>query len=175
LTYVYVYVYLESDDRRTAVPRAKTLYVRDEDATAWDEAIKAAAEEGVSMSEFVIAAVRDRLDRRNPLVFEEISVQSTEPLTAGTAYKATHTFRGRWILKDVRSNHPGASPNDVWSIAITEGGFFAVHVLRGGDVPLLGTNPSFADLANSFGIPADVAEAAVDALSKTEWVIHRDI
>lgn len=78
-------------------------------------------------------------------------------------------------MKDVCSSDPGASPNDVWSIAITEGGFFAVHVLRGGHVPLLGTNPSFADLENSFGIPADVAKAAVDALSKTEWVIRRDI
>lgn len=157
------------------MPRTKTLYVRDEDATTWDEAIKAAAEAGVSMSEFVIAAVRERLDRRNPLVFDEISVQSMEPFTAGTAFKATHTFRGQWIVKDVRSNDPGASPNDAWSIAITEGGFFAVHVLRGGDVPLLGTNPSFADLANSFGIPGDVAKATVDALSKTEWVIRRDI
>jgi hypothetical protein len=162
-------------DGRTAVPRAKTLYVRDEDATTWDEAVKAAAEEGVSMSEFVIAAVRERLDKRDPLVFEEISVQSMEPFSAAFMYKATHTFRGRWILKDARSNHPGANPNDVWSIAITEGGFFAVHVLRGGDIPWLGTNSSLAELANSFGIPADVVETALDALSKTEWVIRRDI
>jgi hypothetical protein len=157
------------------VPRAKTLYVRDEDATTWDEAVKAAAEEGVSMSEFVIAAVRDRLDKRDPLVFEEISVQSMEPFGAASMYKATHTFQGRWILKDAHSNDPGENPNDVWSIAITEGGFFAVHVLRGGDIPWLGTNPKFAELANSFRIPADVAETALDALSETDWVIRRDL
>jgi hypothetical protein len=157
------------------VPRAKTLYVRDEDATTWDEAVRAAAEEGVSMSEFVITAVRESLDKRRPLVFEEISVQSMEPLTPAIAHKRTHTFRGRWILKDFSSNHPGANPNDVWSIAITEGGVFAVHVLRGGDIPLLGTNPSFIELEKNFGIPADVAKAALEAVSKTEWVIRRDI
>jgi hypothetical protein len=157
------------------VPRARTLYVRDEDATTWDAAARAAAEEGVSMSEFVIAAVRDSLEKRRPMIFGDISVQSMEPLTPAIAHKRTHTFRGRWILKDVHSSHPGANPNDVWSIAITEGGFFAAHVLRGGDIPLLGTNSNFVELEKSFGIPTDVAEAALEAITKTDWVIRRDI
>jgi hypothetical protein len=160
--------------RRSVVPRAKTLYVRDEDSVIWDQAAKAAAEEGVSLSEFVTASVRERVDRRRPLAFEELSAESMEPYTATTAIKRTHKFLGRWILKDVRSAQPGAF-QDIWSIAITEDGVFAAHVLRGGETPLLGTDPKLDELARRFLIPDDVVAAAVEALSGVEWVVRRKI
>src|SRR6516225_5421889 len=101
--------------------RMKTLYVRDEDAGIWEEAAKAAADEGVSVSEFAALAVRERLDRRPP-AFELLTADSMEPLTPTMQIKRRYEFEGRWILKDVRSTHPGASRRDVWSIAITKGG-----------------------------------------------------
>jgi hypothetical protein len=64
---------------------------------------------------------------------------------------------------------------DVWSIAITKGGVFAAHVLRGGEAPLLGTDPDFRELERKFLIPADVAEAASEALKSIDWVVRRDI
>jgi hypothetical protein len=154
--------------------RVKTLYVRDEDAGTWEEAAKAAAYEGVSVSEFATAAVRERLDRRPP-AFELLTADSMEPLTPTMQIKRQHQFWGRWILKDVHSAHPGANPHDVWSIAITKGGVFAAHVLRGGEAPLLGTDPDFGELERKFLIPADVAAAASKALKSIDWVVRRDI
>ena len=154
--------------------RAKTLYVRDEDVVTWEEAAKAAAGEGVSVSEFATAAVRERLDRRPP-AFELLSAASMEPLTPTMQIKRTYEFWGRWILKDVRSAHPGASHQDVWSIAITKGGVFVVHVLRGGEAPLLGSDADFGELERKFLIPADVAKSASEILDRMVWVVRRDI
>ncbi len=153
--------------------RVKTLYVRDEDAGTWEEAAKAAADEGVSVSEFAAVAVRERLDRRPP-AFELLTADSMEPLTPTMQIRRRYEFEGRWILKDVRSTHPGASPHDVWSIAITRGGVFVAHVLRGG-APLLGTDPDFGELERKFLIPADVAAAASEILKSIDWVVRRDI
>lgn len=154
--------------------RVKTLYVRDEDAATWEEAAKTAAEEGVSVSEFATAAVRERLDRRPP-AFELLTAQSMESFTPAMQIKRTHEFWGRWILKDVRSTHPGASQNDLWSIAITKGGVFAAHVLRGGEVPLLGTDPDLKELERKFLIPADIVKVAMEELGKMSWTVRRDI
>jgi hypothetical protein len=154
--------------------RVKTLYVRDEDAGIWEEAAKAAADEGVSVSEFAILAVRERLDRRPP-AFELLTADSMEPLTPTTQIKRRYEFEGRWILKDVRSTHPGASRRDLWSIAITKGGVFVAHVLRGGEAPLLGTGSDFGELERKFLIPADVAAAASESLKSIDWVVRRDI
>jgi hypothetical protein len=154
------------------MPRAKTLYVRDEDSDVWEKAARVAAEKGVSLSEFVTIAVRDRLDRRQLPAFEELSAESMEPFTATMSIKRIHPFVGQWILKDVRSTHPGAFPDDVWSIAITQSGVFAVHVLRGGKTPLLGTDAKLDELARTFGIPDDVVAAAVEALEGVEWVVR---
>ena len=154
--------------------RVKTLYVRDEDAATWEEAAKAASEEGVSVSEFATAAVRERLDRRPP-AFELLTAQSMEPLTPTMQVKRTYEFWGRWILKDVHSTQPGTSQNDIWSIAITKGGVFVAHVLRGGEAPLLGTDPDFGELKRKFLIPADIAMAALEILDTVNWVVRRDI
>jgi hypothetical protein len=154
--------------------RVKTLYVRDEDAGVWEEAAKAAVDEGVSVSEFATTAIRERLDRRPP-AFELLTAESMEPLTPTMQIKRRYEFEGRWVLKDVRSTHPGANRRDVWSIAITQGGAFVAHVLRGGDAPLLGTDPEFGELVRKFLIPADIAEAVAESLKTTDWVVRRDI
>lgn len=156
------------------MPRAKTLYVRDEDSATWEQAATMAAKGGISLSEFVTAAVRERLDRHRPQAFEELTADSLEPYTATAAIKRTHRFLGRWILKDVHSAHPCAA-QDVWSIAITEGGVFAAHVLRGGTVPLLGTDTNLDALARTFLMPDDVVQAAIDALSGVDWIVRRAI
>lgn len=152
---------------------AKTLYVRDEDASTWEEAAKAASSEGVSMSEFVITAIRERLDRRPP-TFELLSADSMEPHTSRTQIKRTYEFWGHWILKDVHSANPSLSNDELWSIAITKGGSFAAHVIRGG-APLLGTDPDFEELVKKFLIPSDIVEAVTEALEKVSWVVRRDI
>jgi hypothetical protein len=155
------------------VPRAKTLYVRDEDSAIWEQAANVAAKEGVSLSEFVTAAVREQVERLRPPAFEELSADSMEPFTAGTARIRTHTFLGRWIIKDMQSRHPGTM-HDVWNIAITSGGVFAVQVVRAG-TPLFGTDPKLDDLARTFGIPDDVVAAALKALEGVNWVVKREI
>jgi hypothetical protein len=154
--------------------RVKTLYVRDEDAATWEEAAKAAADEGMSMSEFATVAVRERLDRRPP-AFELLTAESMEPLTPATQVKRQYQFWGRWIVKDVHSANPGASHHDLWSVAITKGGVFVAHVLRAGGIPLLGTDPDFGELQRKFLIPPDVGEAALEILKTTDWVVRRDI
>ena len=126
------------------------------------------------MSEFVTAAVRERVDRRHSPDYQELTAESMEPYTATATIKRPHRFLGQWLLKDVRSAHPGAAHQDVWSIAITPGGVFAVHVLRGG-TPLLGTGEKLDELARKFVIPDDVVAAAIDALSGVEWVVRREI
>src|SRR5579859_4879621 len=149
------------------MPRVKTLYVRDEDAGIWEKAAKAAADEGVSVSEFATTAIRERLDRRPP-AFELLTAESMEPLTPTAQIKRRYQFWGHWLLKDVQSAHPSASRHDVWSIAITKGGVFAAHVLRGGEVPLLGTDPDFGELERKFLIPADIAAAVSEALKSID-------
>jgi len=156
------------------VARVKTLYVRDEDTGIWEEAAKAAADEGVSVSEFAITAIRERLDRRPP-AFELLTAESMEPLTPTMQVKRRYQFWGHWLLKDVHSAHPGASRHDVWSIAITRGGAFVAHILRGGEAPLLGTDPDFGELERKFLIPADIVEAVAEILKTTDWVVRRDI
>jgi hypothetical protein len=154
----------------------KTLYVRDEDAAMWEAAAQAASQEGASLSEFVTAAVRARLDdRRSVMNFELLSADSLEPFVRGTAIRRTFQFEGRWILKEVRSSDPGASPDDVWSIAVTKAGAFAAHVLRRGEAPLLGTDPDIEELQRKFLIPPDVVEAALAVLKEQGWVVRRDL
>ena len=153
--------------------RVKTLYVRDEDAATWEEAAKAAAEEGVSVSEFVTAAIRARLDQRPP-AFELLRADSMEPLTPQMQVKRTYEFWGHWILKDAQSDHPSLSPDERWSIAITKDGNFVAHVIRGG-APLLGTDPKFEELVNKFLIPSDIARSASEVIHNMNWVIRRDI
>jgi hypothetical protein len=154
--------------------RVKTLYVRDEDVATWEEAAKAASGEGVSVSEYAAAAVRQRLDRRPP-VFDLLRAQSMEPITPAMQIKRTYEFWGNWIVRDARSVHPAASQNDLWSIAITKGGVFAAHVLRGGEVPLLGTDPDLGELARKFRIPDDIVEAALEHLGKVNWIVRQEI
>lgn len=154
--------------------RVKTLYVRDEDTATWEEAAKAAGDEGVSVSEFATIAVRERLDRRPP-AFELLTADSMEPLTPTMQIKRQYQFEGRWILKNMHSAYPGASRHDVWSIAITKGGVFVAHVLHGGEAPSLGTDPDFGQLVRKLLIPTDVAAAASEALKSINWVVRRDI
>jgi hypothetical protein len=156
--------------------RVKTLYVRDEDAAVWEAAAKAAAEEGVSVSEYAVSAVRERLERRSqPADYELLSADSLEPFARGMAIRRVMEFEGRWILKDVHSRHPGAFPADVWSIAITRDESFVVHVRRRGSDPLLAADPDFGMLERKFGIPADIVEAATRVLISEGRVVRRDI
>jgi hypothetical protein len=156
------------------MPPVKSLYVRDEAAGPWEEVARAAAEEGVSVSEFAALAVREPLHRRPP-AFALLTADSMEPLTPTMKIRRRYEFEGRWVLKDGRSTHPGASRRDVWSIAITKGDVFVAHVVRGGETPLLGTDPDFGELERKFLIPGDVAAAASETLESIDWVVRRDI
>jgi hypothetical protein len=152
--------------------RVKTLYVRDEDAATWEKAAKAAAEEGMSLSEFVTTAIRTRLDQRPPS-FELLRADSMEPLTPQMQVKRTYEFWGHWILRDAESGHPGLSQGERWSVAITKDGNFVVHVLRGG-APLMGADPNFEELVKKFLVPPDIAQAASEIINGLDWTVRRD-
>lgn len=49
------------------------------------------------------------------------------------------------------------------------------HVLRAGEVPLLGTAPDFGELERKFLVPADVAATVSEALKSIDWVVPREI
>jgi hypothetical protein len=48
-------------------------------------------------------------------------------------------------------------------------------VLRGGEAPLLGTDPDFGEVERKLLIPADVAATASKALESIDWIVRRDI
>jgi hypothetical protein len=149
---------------------AKTLYVRGEDSATWEEATKAAAREGVSVSEFVTTAVRQRLDRQSgALAYEELSAESFDPLGLQTV-----RFSGRWIVNDMRSSAAGTSKQDVWRIAVTKFGRFVSHVRRANGVPTLTARDILDELASDL-VPADVIDAARQALQEQGYAIWRDI
>lgn len=155
--------------------RVKTLYVRDEDAPIWEEAAKAAAAEGASLSEFVTAAVRTSLENRPPAMnFKSLSVDSLVAVAHGTVVRRQTYFQGRWLVRHTQSADPAASPADRWSIAVTPGGAFVAYVLRGGDVPELGTNLDLNELQRNLRIPADVIATSLTVLDTEGWVVRQD-
>ena len=155
--------------------RVKTLYVRDEDAVIWEKAAKVAAKEGASLSEFVTAAVRTRLENQPPATnFRLLSAKSLKVVAHGTAIAQTTHFEGRWLVSNARSSAPGESSTDVWSIAVTKGGAFVAQVLRGGRDPELAANRDLNGLQRIIRIPADIIAAALTVLSEEGWVVHHD-
>jgi hypothetical protein len=158
------------------MPRVRTLYVRDEDASTWEEAAEAAKREGVSLSEYVTTVVRGSLERRQAARdFELLAVDSLEPFGRGMAVRRTMQFEGRWILREARSTAPGAIPGDLWNLAVTKGGVFVAHVLRSGRDPLVGTDPDLIELQRKFLVPDDIIESAVQVLGEQGWVVLRDL
>jgi hypothetical protein len=149
---------------------AKTLYVREEESATWEEATKAAAREGVSMSEFATTAVRQRLDRQSHAVaWEELSAESFDPLGLQTVH-----FAGRWIISDMHSSTAGVNGQDVWSIAVTKFGRFVSYIRRVNGVPTLTAKDDLDELARDL-VPADVIDAARQALQRDGYEVWRDI
>jgi len=155
--------------------RVKTLYVRDADAMTWEKAANAAGREGMSLSEFVSAAVREHLERRpSATEFTELSLESQAVVAHGTTAPRTTRFVGRWLVKDIHSTSPGVDHRDVWSIAVTKTGVFVAYVRRQGGA-WHGTNPDLDELERQFGVPTDVIGAASDVLHKEGWTVRLDI
>jgi len=152
--------------------RVKTLYVRDEDVTTWEEAARAARAEGMSVSEFVVDAVRDRLARRpSGREFRELSFESEAVVAHGQTATQTVRIVGRWLVKDVHSTSPGADQRETWSIAVMRTGFFVAHVRRQSGA-WHGTGPDLDELERRMGVPADVITAASEVLRKEGWTVR---
>jgi len=154
--------------------RVKTLYVREEDATTWEEAAKVAQAEGMSVSEFVVDAVREHLARRpSAREFAKLSFESEVVVAHGQTATKTTWIEGRWLVKDVHSASPGADHREVWSIAVMRTGFFVAHVRRQSEA-WHGTSPDLDALEHQMSVPADVITAASDVLQREGWTVRLD-
>jgi hypothetical protein len=157
----------------------KNLYVRDDDAEIWEQAVTLAKASRVSVSQIVSAALREHLAGR--LRAEEADDQAP-PLgdiivDVGDPWQ-TVGFRGRWLvqpdIQHTRSMDDKSDRDAYWGVALTARGRIAVYVAHAEHQ--WPARLDDYDSLNAAGVklPNDIRSLAARALGE-EQIVWRDI
>lgn len=153
---------------------SKTLYVRDEDVSVWEQAEHAAKSARQSVSSLVAAALRSHLstleshrDRAG-----QVTVDMRDDMRAWT-----EAFAGRWLIEPGDDNRGTEDAGACYGIALTAKGRIAVYSYHVNDrwPPHLGVYDNLDQAeAETSGLPKELLAAAASEMGE-QRIVWRDI
>jgi hypothetical protein len=149
----------------------KTLYIRDDDMSVWEQAERAASNARQPMSQLVVGLLREHL---NQLVAaqDEITVNMRDE----NGREWIEAFRGRWLIEPDDGNRFGLDAGACYGIAQTAKGKIAVYQYHVNDrwPPTLQVYEDLDDAQHSLCLVIEATAAAAAELGQRR-VIRRDI